>query len=149
MLYNSYLDAYEIKVTFSSRYFKIFFIDFHKFEYNMIWCYFLLVFCVWSFLSFLHLWAYNFIIFRKFSATVSWIIFLGSPSSFLYGPPRWPSGKESACQCRRCGFNPWVRKILQRRKWQPTLVFLPGKPHEQRNLAGYSSWGCEESDTIQ
>ena len=28
--------------------------------------------------------------------------------------PRWDSGKESACQCRRprkCGFNPWVRKI--------------------------------------
>ena len=28
--------------------------------------------------------------------------------------PRWLSGKESACQCRRCkkcGFSPWVRKI--------------------------------------
>ena len=28
--------------------------------------------------------------------------------------PRWLSGKESACQCRRCwrcGFNPWVRKM--------------------------------------
>ena len=23
----------------------------------------------------------------------------------------WLSGKESACRCRRCGFNPWVRKI--------------------------------------
>ena len=23
---------------------------------------------------------------------------------------RWLSGKESTCQCRRCGFNPWVRK---------------------------------------
>ena len=30
------------------------------------------------------------------------------------GFPRWFSGKESACPCRtckRCGFNPWVRKI--------------------------------------
>ena len=26
-----------------------------------------------------------------------------------------------------------------RRKWQPTAVFLPGKPHEQRSLARYSS----------
>ena len=26
------------------------------------------------------------------------------------GPPWWLSGKESACQCRRCGFNPWSRK---------------------------------------
>ena len=24
---------------------------------------------------------------------------------------RWLSGKESACQCRRRGFNPLVRKI--------------------------------------
>ena len=36
------------------------------------------------------------------------------------------SGKESACQCRRHGFDPWVGKILWRRKWQPTPVFLPG-----------------------
>ena len=26
------------------------------------------------------------------------------------------------------------------RKWQPTSVFLPGEPHGQRNLAGYSHW---------
>ena len=25
--------------------------------------------------------------------------------------PRWSSGKKFACQCRRCRFNPWVRKI--------------------------------------
>ena len=28
-----------------------------------------------------------------------------------------------------------------------TLVFLPGKSHEQRSLAGYSPWGHKESDT--
>ena len=27
---------------------------------------------------------------------------------------------------------PWVRKIPWRSKWQPTLVFLPGKSHGQR-----------------
>ena len=27
-------------------------------------------------------------------------------------------------------------------------VFLPGKYHGQRSLAGYSLWGCKESDTI-
>ena len=47
--------------------------------------------------------------------------------------------------CRRCGFNPWVRKIPWRRKWQPTQVFLPTKCHGQRSLAGYSPWGCKES----
>ena len=35
--------------------------------------------------------------------------------------------KKSACQCRRCRFNPWVRKIPWSRQWQPTLVFLPGE----------------------
>ena len=25
-----------------------------------------------------------------------------------------------------------------RRQWQPTLVLLPGQPHGQRSLAGYS-----------
>ena len=56
------------------------------------------------------------------------------------GLPWWLSGKESAYQCRKCGFDPWVRKILWRRKWQPTSVFLPGKSHGQRSLAGYSPW---------
>ena len=40
----------------------------------------------------------------------------------------------------RHGFDPWVRNIPWNRKWQPTLVFLPGKFHGQRNLAGYSPW---------
>ena len=51
------------------------------------------------------------------------------------------SSKESACQCRRPGFYPWVGKIPWRRKWQPTSVFLPGKSHGQRSFAGYSPWG--------
>ena len=50
---------------------------------------------------------------------------------------RWLSGKESACQCRRHRFYPWVGKICQKRKWQPTPVFLPLKSHGQRSLAGY------------
>ena len=53
------------------------------------------------------------------------------------GFPWWLSGKESACQCRRCGFDPWIWKILWRRKWQPAPVFLPGKSHGQRSLAGW------------
>ena len=33
------------------------------------------------------------------------------------------------------------RKILWRRRWQPTPVFLPGKSHGQSSLVGYSPWG--------
>ena len=43
------------------------------------------------------------------------------------------NGKEPACQCKRhkrCGFDPWVRKIPWRRAWQPIPVFLPGDPVE-------------------
>ena len=58
----------------------------------------------------------------------------------------WLSGKESACQGRRCGFDSWVWKIPWRRAWQPTPVFLPGESHGQRSLAGYSPWGHKGSD---
>ena len=54
------------------------------------------------------------------------------------GFPGISDGKESACQSRRCSFNPWVGKIPWRRAWQLTLVFLPGESHGQRNLVGYS-----------
>ena len=70
----------------------------------------------------------------------------------ILGLPRWDSGEESACQCwwyRRHGFDPWVRKIPWRRKWQPTPVFLPGESHGQRSLVGYSPWGRKESDMTE
>ena len=55
---------------------------------------------------------------------------------------------ESTCHCRRCGFDPWVSKFPWRRKWQPTVVFLPEKSHRQRRLVGYSLWGCKESEQL-
>ena len=62
------------------------------------------------------------------------------------GLPWWFSGKESACQCRRPGFNPWVRKIPWRRQWQTTPVFLPEEFHGQRGLAGgHSELGMTET----
>ena len=63
-----------------------------------------------------------------------------------------PVVKKAACQCRRhktCGFNLWVRKIPWRRKWQLTLIFLPGKSHEQRSLVSYGPWSCKELDTTE
>ena len=65
------------------------------------------------------------------------------------GLPRWFSGKESACQCRRHGFYPWVGKIPWRRKWQPTPVFLLGKFHGQSSLADSRPWIHKESDTTE
>ena len=47
------------------------------------------------------------------------------------------------------GFNPWLKKIPWKRKWQHTPVFLPGKSHGQRSLAGYSIKGHKESDMTE
>ena len=55
----------------------------------------------------------------------------------------------NASNNKRCGFDPWVRKIPWRRKWQPTLVFLLGEFHGQRSLADDSIWGCKESNTTE
>ena len=46
-------------------------------------------------------------------------------------------------------FRPRVDKILWKREWQPTPVFLLGESHGQRSLAGYSLWGCKESDMTE
>ena len=47
------------------------------------------------------------------------------------------------------GFDPWVGKILWRRAWQPTPVFLRGESRGQRSLVGYSPWSSKESDTTE
>ena len=62
-----------------------------------------------------------------------------SPGSVVKTPP----------VMQRCKFDPWVGKIPWRRAWPPAPVFLPGKSHGQRSLAGYSPWGCKESDRTE
>ena len=52
-------------------------------------------------------------------------------------------------QCRRCGFDPWVRKIPWRGKWQPNPVSLPGESHGQRSLEGYTPWAHKELEMIE
>ena len=48
---------------------------------------------------------------------------------------------------RRRRFDPWVREIPWRRKWQLTPVFLSGKFHGQRSMVSYSPWSYQEPDT--
>ena len=59
--------------------------------------------------------------------------------------PGGSDGRESACNIGDAGSvlgreDPW------RRKWQPTPVFLPGRSHGQRSLAGYTVFEVAESD---
>ena len=54
--------------------------------------------------------------------------------------------KESTCHCRRCEsrrFDPWVRKIPWRRKWQSTPVFLPGKSPWTKKPGRLQSMGLQ------
>jgi len=37
---------------------------------------------------------------------------------------------------KRCGFDPWVRKIPWRRKWKPTPVFLLGRISQTEEPGG-------------
>ena len=76
-------------------------------------------------------------------------IFLYVQHTYIWGFPGRSDGKSVCLQCGRPGFDPWVRKIPWRRKWQPTPVLLPGKSHRWRSLVGYSPWGHKESDTTE
>ena len=67
-----------------------------------------------------------------------------------YRLPWWLKNSKVSCLLRgRPGFDPWVGKILWRRKWQPTPILLPGKPHGWRSLVSYSPWGCKELDKTE
>ena len=56
----------------------------------------------------------------------------------------WWLRQRRILQCRRPVFNPRVGKILWRREWLPTPVFLPGESHGQR-----TPWGLKESDRTE
>ena len=72
---------------------------------------------------------------------------LGSiPGISRFDLPWSLNDKESACNA---GDNPWIGKILWRRTWQPTPVFLLGEFHGQSSLEGYSPRGHKESDTTE
>ena len=89
--------------------------------------------------------------------SLEWVsLFLGaSEGATLWLPctplyfPGYSDSKSICLQCRRPGFNPCVGKILWRKKWQLTPVFLPGKSHGWRSLVGYNPWGGKELDTTE
>ena len=69
------------------------------------------------------------------------------------GRPGFPCGSglplNPSANAREAGDAGWIPgsgKIPWRRKWQPTPVYLLGKSHEQRSLAGHGPWGHKMSD---
>ena len=69
---------------------------------------------------------------------------------FIYlGLPSGASGKESACQVGDTHLIHGVKRSSGVGNDNLTAVFLPGKFHGQRSLAGYSPRGCRESDMTE
>ena len=62
--------------------------------------------------------------------------------------PGGSDGKEST-EMQETHVWSWVGKIPWRREWLPMPVFLPGKFHGQRSLAGYSPWNCKTLDVTE
>ena len=60
--------------------------------------------------------------------------------------PRQHSGKESTCQCRRhkrCGFDPWIRKILWRREMTAHSSILAWRIPWTEELGRLQSMGLQ------
>ena len=67
-----------------------------------------------------------------------WTFLCGGRGLTFLGLRRCPRGSELICKRHgRCSFDPWVRKIPWRRKWQPTAVLLPRESHRQRGLVSF------------
>ena len=70
----------------------------------------------------------------------------------MRGIERFPGGrgiKNPPANAGDAGSVPGVGKIPQRRQWQPTPIFLPGKSQGQRSQVGYSLWGHKTSDMTE
>ena len=71
--------------------------------------------------------------------------------TLLTGLPWWLSSKESSCSAgdaEDVGLIPGSGRSPGEEVLPPP-IFLPGKSHGQRSLAGYSPWGHTESDTTE
>ena len=77
------------------------------------------------------------------SSTLAWKISWTEEPGRLQPMESLRVGHDSATSLSLFTFMHW------RRKWQPTLVFLPGESQGQRSLVGCRLWGRTESDTTE
>ena len=119
--------------------------------FHILWASFL----SWIFLSYLVvLPAPNYVAWTEEACTTSNIKIEGFHHSIIpgWGFPGGTSGKETACQlrkCKACGFNLWFRKMPWRRAWEPTPVFLPGESPWTEEPSRLQSIAGTESDTTE
>ena len=63
--------------------------------------------------------------------------------------PDGSDGKESTCNAGEVGLIPGLGRSPEEGHGYPLHYFFLENPHGQRSLAGYSPWGCNESDTTE
>ena len=80
-----------------------------------------------------------------YTFTQYWLVL---PVFELYTNRCGSDGKESACIAGLVSI-PGLGRFPGEGNGYLLLVFLRGKFHRQRSLAGYSPWGCKESDMIE
>ena len=61
--------------------------------------------------------------------------------------PWWLSGKESAYQCRRQKFDPWVGKIPLKKEMATRSIILAWEIPQTEEPGGLQSVGWQELDT--
>ena len=71
------------------------------------------------------------------------------PYKALYSFPGGSDSKESTCNVGDLGLTLGLGRSLGGGNGNPFQYFCLENPHEQRSLAGYSSWGCKELDTTE
>ena len=80
------------------------------------------------------------------SLSVSYMIIECFLYNYCHGFPGSSGGKESACHTGDLGSSPGSGKSPGVGHGNPLEYSCLENPHGQRCLAGYSPWGCKESD---
>ena len=65
------------------------------------------------------------------------------------GFPGGSASKESACNIGDPGLIPGLGRSPEKRNGYPLQYFCLENPHGQRSLAGYSPWGCKETNMTE
>ena len=75
---------------------------------------------------------------KKLFELKQWIFSVGNKrfGKSNIGLPRWFSGKKSACQCRRQGFNPWFSSPVATAEFSKFASIL-SKALSQHHLSGF------------
>ena len=84
----------------------------------------------------------------------TWVQSLGwedplEKGTVLLGFPGCSDSKESTCNVGDLGLIPGLGRSPGEEYSKPLQYSCLENPHGQRSLAGYSPWGCKESDTTE